>query len=236
MPQILIIEDETRISDFVSKGLAAEGFTSQAAATGAEGLGLALSGGFELVILDLGLPDIDGFEVLRKIRMVDEDLPVIILTARTSGADTVAGLTGGANDYVPKPFRFPELVARVRLRMKDAAKEAEAAADAGHELLTHADLTLDPVRHLVTIGKRTVELSSREFDLAEMFLRYPGQALTREQLLRNVWGFDYDTASNVVDVYVRYLRNKLGASRFATVRGVGYRLVEEKDYVPAGER
>lgn len=232
MPQILIIEDETRISDFVSKGLAIEGYTSRTAATGAEGLGLALSGNFELVILDLGLPDMDGFDVLKKIRMVDEELPVIILTARTSGADTVAGLTGGANDYVPKPFRFPELVARVRLRIKDASKEAEAQAEPESELLRHVDLTLDPVRHLVTIGEKTIELSAREFDLAEMFLRYPGQALTREQLLNNVWGYDYDTASNVVDVYVRYLRNKLGAARFATVRGVGYRLVEEKHYVP----
>lgn len=234
MPQILIIEDESRISDFVSKGLAIEGFTSQTAATGAEGLGLALTGNFELVILDLGLPDMDGFDVLKKIRLVDEELPVIILTARTSGADTVAGLTGGANDYVPKPFRFPELVARVRLRMKDSTKEKEAQPDPDAELLRHADLTLDPIRHLVTIGDRNVELSAREFDLAEMFLRYPGQALTREQLLSNVWGYDYDTASNVVDVYVRYLRNKLGASRFATVRGVGYRLVEEKHYATEG--
>ncbi|KAB1642228.1 response regulator transcription factor [Gulosibacter chungangensis] len=234
MPQILIIEDEPRISDFVSKGLAIEGFTSQTAATGAEGLGLALTGNFELVILDLGLPDMDGFDVLKKIRLVDEELPVIILTARTSGADTVAGLTGGANDYVPKPFRFPELVARVRLRMKDAAAQQPELPEPDAQLLRHVDLTLDPVRHLVTIGERTVELSAREFDLAEMFLRYPGQALTREQLLSNVWGYDHDTASNVVDVYVRYLRNKLGASRFATVRGVGYRLVEDKHYVPEG--
>lgn len=232
MPQILLIEDESRIRDFVTKGLAIEGFTSQAVATGAEGLGLALSGNFELVILDLGLPDIDGFEVLKKIRMVDEHLPVIILTARTSGADTVAGLTGGANDYVPKPFRFPELVARVRLRMRDVRPEPESAPRSDEELLRHADLTLDPVRHLVTIDERVVDLSAREFELAEMFLRYPGQALTREQLLSNVWGYDYDTASNVVDVYVRYLRQKLGASRFATVRGVGYRLVEEKHYTP----
>lgn len=232
MPQILIIEDESRISDFVSKGLAIEGFTSQAVATGAEGLGLALTGKFDLVILDLGLPDMDGFDVLKKIRMVDEGLPVIILTARTSGADTVAGLTSGADDYVPKPFRFPELVARVRLRIKSAAKEKEGQPNPDDELLRHADLTLDPVRHLVTIDNNVVELSAREFDLAEMFLRYPGQALTREQLLSNVWGYDYDTASNVVDVYVRYLRNKLGASRFATVRGVGYRLVEEKHYAP----
>ncbi|MGO1543357.1 MAG: response regulator transcription factor [Gulosibacter sp.] len=234
MAQILIIEDEKRISDFVSKGLAIEGFTTQTAATGVEGLGLALSGNFELVILDLGLPDMDGFVVLKKIRRVDEHLPVIILTARTSGADTVAGLTSGADDYVPKPFRFPELVARVRLRLKSAVRESESAPNPDDELLRHGDLTLDPVRHLVTIGEEIVDLSAREFDLAEMFMRYPGQALTREQLLNNVWGYDYDTASNVVDVYVRYLRNKLGASRFLTVRGVGYRLVEEKHYQPEG--
>ncbi|SJM64163.1 response regulator transcription factor [Gulosibacter sp. 10] len=228
MTQILIIEDEPRITDFISKGLAMEGFESTSAASGAEGLGLALSGRFALVILDLGLPDMDGFQVLRKIRAVDEQLPVIILTARTSSTDTVAGLTSGADDYVPKPFRFPELVARVRLRLRSAAAQEPEPEE---EALRHGDLVLDPVRHLVTIGDRVVDLSAREFDLAEMFLRNPGQALTRDQLLANVWGYDFDAASNVVDVYVRYLRNKLGASRFETVRGVGYRLVEERRYL-----
>lgn len=229
MNQILMIEDEPRISAFVSKGLKAEGFATTVATTGREGLVLALTGGFELVILDLGLPDIDGFEVLQRIRAQDEQLPVIILTARTSADDTVTGLTSGADDYMPKPFRFAELVARVRLRLRPESPVASPT----ETVLRHADLELDPVRHTVTIDGAEVDLSAREFSLAEAFLRHPGQALSREQLLSRVWGYDFDPGSNVVDVYVRYLRNKLGTSRIATVRGVGYRLVDEKDYSPA---
>lgn len=229
MNQILMIEDEPRISAFVSKGLKAEGFGTTVATTGREGLVLALTGGFELVILDLGLPDIDGFEVLQRIRAQDQELPVIILTARTSADDTVTGLTSGADDYMPKPFRFAELVARVRLRLRPDPQTPGPAQDT---VLRHADLEMDPVRHTVTIGGSEVDLSAREFSLAETFLRHPGQALSREQLLSRVWGYDFDPGSNVVDVYVRYLRNKLGASRIVTVRGVGYRLVDEKDYAP----
>lgn len=229
MNQILMIEDEPRISAFVSKGLKAEGFATTVATTGREGLVLALTGGFELVILDLGLPDIDGFEVLQRIRAQDQELPVIILTARTSADDTVTGLTSGADDYMPKPFRFAELVARVRLRLRPDPQTPGPAQDT---VLRHADLEMDPVRHTVTIGGSEVDLSAREFSLAETFLRHPGQALSREQLLSRVWGYDFDPGSNVVDVYVRYLRNKVGASRIVTVRGVGYRLVDEKDYAP----
>lgn len=229
MNQILMIEDEPRISAFVSKGLKAEGFATTVATTGREGLVLALTGGFELVILDLGLPDIDGFEVLQRIRAQDQELPVIILTARTSADDTVTGLTSGADDYMPKPFRFAELVARVRLRLRPDPQTPGPAQDT---VLRHADLEMDPVRHTVTIGGSEVDLSAREFSLAETFLRHPGQALSREQLLSRVWGYDFDPGSNVVDVYVRYLRNKLGAPRIVTVRGVGYRLVDEKDYAP----
>ena len=232
MSQILMIEDEPRISSFVAKGLKAEGLATTVAATGREGLVLALTGGFELVILDLGLPDMDGFEVLKKIRAQDVNLPVIILTARTSGEDTVTGLTSGADDYVPKPFRFAELVARVRLRLRSDNGNGQAPED---PVLRHANLELDPVRHVAAIDGVEVDLSAREFSLAETFLRHPGQALSREQLLSRVWGYDFDPGSNVVDVYVRYLRNKLGASRFVTVRGVGYRLVDEKDYQPEGD-
>ncbi|MGD6979843.1 MULTISPECIES: response regulator transcription factor [Citricoccus] len=232
MSQILMIEDEPRISSFVAKGLKAEGLATTVAATGREGLVLALTGGFELVILDLGLPDMDGFEVLRKIRAQDASLPVIILTARTSGEDTVTGLTSGADDYVPKPFRFAELVARVRLRLRGDNGNGQAPED---PVLRHADLELDPLRHVAAIGGVEVDLSAREFSLAETFMRHPGQALSREQLLSRVWGYDFDPGSNVVDVYVRYLRNKLGASRFVTVRGVGYRLVDEKDYQPEAD-
>jgi DNA-binding response OmpR family regulator len=227
-----MIEDEPRISSFVAKGLKAEGLATTVADTGREGLVLALTGGFELVILDLGLPDIDGFEVLKKIRAQDANLPVIILTARTSGEDTVTGLTSGADDYVPKPFRFAELVARVRLRLRSDNGNGQAPED---PVLRHANLELDPVRHVATIDGAEVDLSAREFSLAETFLRHPGQALSREQLLSRVWGYDFDPGSNVVDVYVRYLRNKLGASRLVTVRGVGYRLVDEKDYQPEAD-
>ncbi|MFC7400812.1 response regulator transcription factor [Citricoccus sp. GCM10030269] len=231
MSQILMIEDEPRISSFVAKGLKAEGLGTTVAPTGREGLMLALTGGFELVILDLGLPDIDGFTVLEKIRAQDSALPIIILTARASGEDTVTGLTSGADDYMPKPFRFAELVARVRLRLRPEA----GSAPAPDPVLRHADLELDPLRHVVTVGGVEVDLSAREFALAETFLRHPGQVLSREQLLSRVWGYDFDPGSNVVDVYVRYLRNKLGVARFTTVRGVGYRLVDEKDYQPAAD-
>lgn len=227
-----MIEDEPRISSFVAKGFKAEGLATTVAATGREGLVLALTGGFELVILDLGLPDMDGFTVLEKIRAQDPDLPVIILTARVSGEDTVQGLTSGADDYMPKPFRFAELVARVRLRLRPEGGSAVTPPD---PVLRHVDLELDPVRHVAAVGGVEVDLSAREFSLMETFLRHPGQALSREQLLSRVWGYDFDPGSNVVDVYVRYLRNKLGVTRFATVRGVGYRLVEEKDYQPAAD-
>lgn len=231
MTPILLIEDEERIARFVTKGLKAEGFSVTVADTGQEGLGLALTGSFELIILDLGLPDIDGFEVLSRLRVHDPDVPVIILTARSSAQDTVEGLTNGADDYMPKPFRFAELVARVRLRLRGTGHGAPAAPE--DPVLRHADLELDPVAHDVRIAGRSVELSAREFALAEEFLRHPGQALSREQLLDSVWGYDFDPGSNVVDVYVRYLRGKIGAERIQTVRGIGYRLVQEDDYTPA---
>ena len=232
MSQILMIEDEPRISYFVAKGLKAEGLATTVAATGREGLVLALTGGFELVILDLGLPDMDGFAVLERIRAQEPDLPVIILTARASGEDTVQGLTSGADDYMAKPFRFAELVARVRLRLRTEPRSAATPPD---PVLRHADLELDPVRHMAAIDGVEVDLSAREFALMETFMRHPGQALSREQLLSRVWGYDFDPGSNVVDVYVRYLRNKLGATRLATVRGVGYRLVDERDYQPEAD-
>lgn len=218
MSTILIAEDETRISAFVDKGLRAAGYATVVVATGQDALDHASSGQFDLVLLDVGLPGIDGFEVLARLRGIDTSLPVIMLTARTSVGDTVAGLDGGANDYIPKPFRFDELLARVRLRLRDAG-QVEATA------LTHGDLSLDLRTRRATIGAVTVDLSAREFALAEEFLRHPDQVLSREQLLSRVWGFDFDPGSNVVDVYVRYLRGKLGAERIETVRGMGYRLV-----------
>lgn len=185
------------------------------------GATLAVHGDFALIILDVGLPDIDGFEVLERIRGQGVATPVIMLTARSSVADRVAGLEGGADDYMPKPFSFEELLARIRLRLR--AEPEPARTSANH--LEHRGLVLDYRTRRAQVDGQWVDLSAREFTLAEVFLRNPGQVLSREQLLSNVWGFDFDPGSNVVDVYVSYLRNKLGKQRFETVRGMGYRLV-----------
>lgn len=221
MSTILIIEDEARIAGFIAKGLKAAGYTSHQTASGSEGASLAVHGNFDLVILDVGLPDIDGFEVLERIRGQGVSVPVIMLTARSSVEDRVAGLEGGADDYMPKPFSFEELLARIRLRLRTEQTSTGAAATQ----LSHNGLTLDFRTRRAEVDGRWVDLSAREFTLAETFLRNPGQVLSREQLLSNVWGFDFDPGSNVVDVYVRYLRGKLGKHRFETVRGMGYRLV-----------
>jgi two-component system copper resistance phosphate regulon response regulator CusR len=215
--RILIVEDEKRIASFVEKGLKANGFVTAVADRGGEGLSMARTGGFDLVILDLGLPDRDGMEVLNELREHDSRLPVIILTARHGVSDTVRGLDSGADDYVTKPFRFEELLARVRVRLRE-----ERAPES--TILEMENASLDLRTRRVTVDDRSLELTAREFALAEMFFRHPGQVLSREQLLSQVWGYDYDPGSNVVDVYVGYLRRKLGEGRISTVRGMGYRL------------
>jgi DNA-binding response OmpR family regulator len=220
MTQILIAEDEERIAAFIAKGLRSEGFATATVATGAEALALARTGEYALLVLDLGLADMDGFDVLRQLRESGAHLPVIILTARSSVTDTVTGLESGADDYMAKPFRFEELLARVRLRLRTPQVVGEVAT------LTHGPLQLDLRTRRMKVGSQEVDLSAREFALAETFLRHPGHVLSREQLLSQVWGYDFDPGSNVVDVYVRYLRKKLGAEHFDTVRGVGYRLVD----------
>ncbi|EIF00363.1 response regulator transcription factor [Saccharomonospora glauca] len=221
MSRILVAEDESRIAAFVNKGLTANGFTVTVVEDGPSAYEYALTGSFDLMVLDIGLPGMDGFTVLRKLRAERCPIPVIILTARDSVQDTVAGLEGGADDYMPKPFRFEELLARVRLRLvSDRATEPT--------VLSYGGLQLDLRTRRAHVGTETVDLSAREFALAETFLRHPGQVLSREQLLSQVWGYDFDPGSNVVDVYVRYLRRKLGADRIITVRGMGYRL-EERD-------
>ncbi len=218
MTRVLIVEDEARIADFVAKGLGAAGYACEIAASGERAVDLVLAGSADLVVLDVGLPDIDGFEVLRRLRGQGSAVPVIVLTARSSATDTVAGLEGGADDYMAKPFSFAELLARVRLRLRPAPAGESTTLQRG-------DLVLDLGSRRVTVAGRGVDLSAREFALAETFLRHPGQVLSREQLLDLVWGYDFDPGSNVVDVYVRYLRSKLGAERIETVRGIGYRLV-----------
>jgi two-component system copper resistance phosphate regulon response regulator CusR len=218
MNRILIAEDEERIASFVRKGLSANGFTSTVVADGQGAVDYALTGEFDLMVLDLGLPDVDGFTVLRRLREARVSLPVIILTARDSVRDTVAGLEGGADDYMTKPFRFEELLARVRLRLRGADHAPEVT------VLRCGDLSLDLRTRRASVAEGTVDLTAREFTLLELFLRHPGQVLSREQILSHVWGYDFDPGSNIVDVYVRALRRKLGAACISTVRGMGYAL------------
>ncbi len=217
MTQVLIVEDEPRIASFVAMGLRAAGFTTHIEECGAPVAELVSTGDFDLVILDVGLPDLDGFEVLSQLRERDATIPVIMLTARSAVRDRVTGLEGGADDYVTKPFSFEELLARVRSRLRVAGQDSSLS-------LSHGELELDLRTRRAVSGGREVELSAREFSLVEVFLRHPDQVLSREQLLSAVWGYDFDPGSNVVDVYVRYLRLKLGAEVIQTVRGMGYRL------------
>jgi len=217
MTRILVAEDEKHIASFIGKGLRAAGYAVTVAEDGRDALAEAQSGEYELVILDVGLPEVDGFEVLEILRGEGNQIAVILLTARRSAADTVRGFDGGANDYMPKPFRFDELLARVRVRLQDRQPESAAA-------LRALGLELDIKTRRLGVDGVWVDLSGREFSLAEEFIRHPNQVLSREQLLSRVWGLDYDPGSNVVEVYVRYLRTKIGPGRIETVRGMGYRL------------
>lgn len=217
MSRILVVEDEERIASFVRKGLSSNGFAVTVVETGRDAVDCALTGGFDLLLLDLGLPDEDGFAVLRRMRQLGAELPVIILTARDGVRDTVTGLEIGADDYMTKPFRFEELLARVRLRMR-------TDRGAGLTVLRAGSLALDLRTRRADTGAAPVDLTAREFALLELFLRHPDQVLSREQILSHVWGYGYDPGSNVVDVYIRALRKKLGDRRIETVRGMGYRL------------
>ena len=215
--RILIAEDDSAIVEFVEKGLRASGYTTTAVSDGESANAFARSGLFDLLVLDIGLPQRDGFTVLRQLREARVNLPVIILTARDSVSDKVAGLEGGADDYLPKPFAFEELLARVRLRLRSGRTPEATVLKAG-------ELTLDLRTRRARIADREVELSARQFALTELLLRHPGEVLSREEILSHVWGIDDDPGSNVVDVYIRYLRQKLGADLIETVRGMGYRL------------
>ncbi|GAA5028961.1 response regulator transcription factor [Microbacterium fluvii] len=216
MTKILIVEDEARIASFVSRGLQANGYETTIVDDGAVALERIVRDDFDLVLLDIGLPSLDGYEIVQQARAQGIGIPIIMLTARTSTRDTVEGLDSGASDYVAKPFTFEELLARVRSRLR------ESSVPTGM-VLTHGDVVLDILARKASVDGVEVELSTREFALAEQFLRSPGHVLTREQLLSRVWGLDFDPGSNVVDVYVRYLRGKLGAHHIVTVRGAGYR-------------
>lgn len=216
---ILIAEDEERIARFMEKGLRSAGYGTHVVSDGVSALEHAASGDYDLLVLDVGLPRMDGFMVLKVLRSMDHHLPIVMCTARDAVEDTVAGLEGGADDYLAKPFRFEELLARIRTRLRPAPGAGATT------VLEHGGLRLDLTTRLASVDGREVELSAREFALLREFLEHPQQVLSREQLLSRVWGYDFDGSSNVVDVYVRYLRGKLGAEWLATVRGVGYRLV-----------
>jgi DNA-binding response OmpR family regulator len=220
MSRILIAEDEERIASFIEKGLNASGYATRVVGDGEEALALGRSGQFDLLILDLGLRGLDGLEVLQTLRGEGASIPVVILTARDTTTEVVAGLEGGADDYVTKPFRFEELLARVRIRLRGEPRSDPTVLHA-------AGAALDLRTRRATVDGSSVELSAREFALAEMFFRHPGQVLSREQLLSSVWGYDFDPGSNVVDVYVGYLRKKIGTGRITAVRGMGYRLNDE---------
>jgi DNA-binding response OmpR family regulator len=214
---VLLVEDEDRIASFVDKGLRTRGMDVRRVSTGRDALDDGVAEGIDVVVLDLGLPDIDGLDVLRELRKRSSSLPVVILTARGDIEDRVAGLDLGADDYVPKPFSIDELAARVRARTRPRLDEALTRLQVG-------DLELDLIARRARLTGRIVELTSREFALLEMLMRHAGRNVGREELLAEVWGFDFDPRSNLVDVYVRYLRRKLGEGWIRTERGVGYRI------------
>ncbi|WP_156753707.1 response regulator transcription factor [Actinokineospora pegani] len=216
MARILIAEDEERIASFVRKGLSANGFTTTVVGDGEEALNHALSDQYDLVVLDVGLPSRDGLSVLRTLRERRNTTPVIILTAHASPHTTMASLEGGADDYMPKPFRFDELLARIRLRLRRTELVAETT------VLRAGPVSLDLRTRRADINGAGVDLTAREFALLELFLRHQGQVLSREQILSHVWGYDFDPGSNIVDVYVRTLRRKIGPTHIRTARGMGY--------------
>jgi DNA-binding response OmpR family regulator len=218
MSRILIAEDEARLASFLQKGFRASGFATAVAGDGETAAAMARDESFDLMILDLGLPRRDGSLVLRDLRSTGQRLPVIVLTARDEIDDKLAAFAGGADDYLTKPFRFEELLARVKARLRDEGTPEETVIRVGR-------VVLDLRERRVKVRNRPVELTAREFALLEVLARHGGQVLAREQLLSHVWGYDYDPCSNVVDVYVGYLRRKLGPDVIETVRGVGYRLV-----------
>ncbi|BDG79641.1 DNA-binding response regulator [Bacillus halotolerans] len=219
---ILIVEDEEKIARVLQLELEYEGYSVTIKHNGSEGLNAATEGSYSLLLLDVMLPGLSGLEVLRRLRKTDQETPVILLTARDSVPDKVTGLDIGANDYVTKPFEIEELLARIRAALRQTGSKTE---DIG-TFLTYDDLQVNEKTREVRRGDKEVELTPREFDLLVYMLKHPQQVLTREQILSSVWGFDYIGDTNVVDVYIRYIRKKLDypyeKQLIHTVRGVGY--------------
>ncbi len=221
--RILVVEDEAKIADFLRRGLAYEGYRVEVAYDGQEGLDKARDNLPDLVILDIMLPGIDGLEVCRRLRE-GSDVPIIMLTAKDTVPDRVAGLDSGADDYLVKPFALDELLARIRALLRRRQPVVQ-------ETLRFADLTLNTATREVWRGDRLIELTAKEYDLLELFVRNPRQVLTRDIIYERIWGYDFGGESNIIEVYIRYLRAKLEAAGeprlIQTVRGVGYALREE---------
>ena len=219
--RILVVEDEPDVARFVQRGLIYAGYTVDVAHEGQEGLNLARDNVPDLVVLDVMLPDMDGLEVCRRLRRGDPDLPILMLTAKDAVPDRVAGLDAGADDYLVKPFAFDELLARIRALLRRAQPQARAT-------LRFADLVLDTATREVRRGGRPIQLTPKEYELLELFMRHPRQVLSRGTIFDRIWGYDFGGESNIIEVYVRYLRKKLGPPNLIqTVRGVGYALRED---------
>lgn len=230
--RILIVEDEEKIARFIELELKHEGYEVSKCANGREGLAEAEQGSYDLMLLDIMLPELNGFEVLRRLRRTSA-LPVILLTARDAVMDKVAGLDGGADDYITKPFAIEELLARIRLVLKKAAVTAPAAGTAEKKsCLGFGELMMDTQRYEVRVAGQQVELTNREFELLKILLENKNIVMTREVLLNRVCGYDYMGETNMIDVYIRYLRSKIderfGMRMIQTVRGVGYVIREER--------
>jgi len=215
--KLLVVEDEERVASFLMKGLRAHGYGVEWARSGRDALRRAVEADVSLVILDLGLPDLDGLEVLEGLRERGTTVPVLVLSARGRVGDRVKGLDIGADDYLAKPFAFEELLARIRANLRPRADVSPGVLRAG-------GVSVDQVRREATVGGRTFSLSAREFALLQAFVGHPSRVLSRQELLSMAWGMDFDPGTNLVDVYVGYLRRKLGEATIETVRGSGYRL------------
>ncbi|MGC1285733.1 MAG: response regulator transcription factor [Streptosporangiaceae bacterium] len=215
--KLLVVEDEQRVASFLVKGLRANGYGVEWVSTGRDALRRAVDADVCMVILDLGLPDLDGLDVLESLRKRGATVPVLVLSARGRVNDRVKGLDLGADDYLAKPFAFEELLARIRANLRPRA-------DASAGVLRAGGISVDQVRHEATVGGRTFSLSAREFALLQAFVGHPSQVLSRQELLSMAWDMDFDPGTNLVDVYVGYLRRKLGEALIETVRGSGYRL------------
>ena len=228
--RVLVVEDAAKMAGLLKRGLEEEGYAVDTAGDGREALWLATENPYDAIVLDVMLPDLGGFEVCRRLREAGRWSPVLMLTARDAVPDRVEGLDAGADDYLTKPFSFAELLARVRALVRRGTAERPPVLAAG-------DLTLDPATRRVARGDASIELTAKEFALLEFLMRYPGEVLSRTRLIEHVWDFAYEGDSNVVDVYVRYLREKVdrpfGTDSIETVRGAGYRLREEREDAPA---